>query len=140
MAIHYGTINPCAEVTLPSGSQYFSRANRDRLQELLANVTEDDARKILDKLLQESTKENTDFTLSEAVTNAIILMNADACVEGQNPPTPPTPPSRPPSVKKRAAFKAALTIQDSLQINNSSSGKSFELFVTDDGNLVCREV
>ena len=133
MTINYRMIN---EIPLPGGSQYFSRANRDRLSELLQNVSEDDARKILDKLLQESTKENTDFVLSEAVTNAIILMNADACVEAQNPPpVPPRPPSR-----KKASFKAALCIQDALQINNSASGKSFELSVTDRGVLLVRQL
>lgn len=72
MSINYGMINPCDEVQLPSGSQYFSRANRDRLSELLQNVSEDDARELLQAVFNEISKDNRTVRLGKRIETAIL--------------------------------------------------------------------
>lgn len=87
---------------------YFSHQSKNKLKELLSNVSESDARKILDLLLREVTKESKDLNLSEESTQAIILMNLDSCVESDvqrettSYPVPPNPPP-PPRPRKSAA-------------------------------------
>jgi hypothetical protein len=69
--------NPCVEV--PIGSSYFPTVQRERFRELANNVSEDDAQKILNFLLTESTKEGS-IQLSESTVNALVLMVTDSCV------------------------------------------------------------
>ena len=64
---------------LANQSSYFPTNNRTKLLELFEHVNEDDARKILNSLLQEFVRQDSISTLSESATTAIILMNADAC-------------------------------------------------------------
>ena len=60
-------------------NSYFPNTSRKQLKELVNNVSEADARKILNNLFSEVTKENSDFRLSEDVEAALTQMILDGC-------------------------------------------------------------
>lgn len=56
---------------------YFPHERQKQLRELLTNVSNEDAGKILQCLFMELTKENKSLVLSKDVESAIIAMNVD---------------------------------------------------------------
>ena len=71
------TVNYAYNISIP---KYFIQENKKNLNELINNLTENDAEKILQKLFEEITKENSDFRLSSEVETALTQMILDKTV------------------------------------------------------------
>lgn len=56
---------------------YFTYENKRKLNNLIDNMSDTDAEKILHKLFEEITKENSEFRLTDDVENALTAMILD---------------------------------------------------------------
>ena len=78
MNIPYATTEYVEEVLGLNNSMYFPHEHQKQLRELLMNVSNEDAKKILYLLFSEITREeNKQIVLSKDIEAAIISMNVD---------------------------------------------------------------